>query len=351
MSTITLPTKIHFLSEEEGRHSLIQYAFDHTTALFLSEKEAHDLGLLPMIETMEAQGKVNWIKVIPVTPSQNDVSAIMKTMISSEPELIVAIGSSAALNYAKLCSRFKQRPMMIAVPTSVDTISILLPWAAYRNNDEILSVTEGDSLAFDQALIMTDFTLKSSASVTLSASLKALAFAGDAYWAKTSTPTIRLWALQAIRLIVRNLPKALKNPELLNEHRSLLYGSIFASMAISNAKAGAISALSTSLAFKLGIDEGLAAAMVLPDLLRINLGDLSNPEALYDAFNINNPEALRAWIETLSEGISSLKLTEYGISESGVEALAEASMRLNTMANNPIEMNVDLVKTILKLHL
>jgi len=350
MSTITLPTRIHFTSEEECRLSLIREASGHMTALFLSEKEATELALLPLIETMKAQGNVTWIKEIPSSLTQKTLSLTLKTLRSSQHDLIIAIGSSDALNLAKLCCSDLDTPTMIAVPTSIDMMSLLSTWIAMRDGKGDLKYIQSDLMAFDHALIVSEYTMRSSRFATISAGLKALAMAGDAYWAKTSSKTVRLWSLQAIRRIVRNLPIVLGKPKSLTEYQQLIYGSLMAAMASSNTKPGTLSAISASLSDQCPIDDGVAAAIVLPDLLRINLGTLSNPEALYDAFNINNPDALRQWIETMAQDIVSLKLSDYGVRESSIEKLADLALSLGTMDNNPIELTSGQISELLKLH-
>jgi alcohol dehydrogenase class IV len=350
MSTITLPTRIHFTTKEECRLSLIRTASGHTTALFLSEEEANELALLPLIETMKAQGTLTWIKEIPTSLSQKTLSLTLKTLRSSSHDLIIAFGLGDTLNLAKLCRSGLDIPTMIAVPTSIDMMSLLSTWIAMRDVKGDLKFHQSDSMPFDHALIVSEYTMRSSRLVTLSAGLKALAMAGDAYWAKTNSKTVRLWSLQAIRRIVRNLPVVLGKPESMTEHQQLIYGSLMAAMAISNTQPGALSAISASLSDHCPINEGISAAMVLPDLLKINLGTLSNPEALYDVFNINNPDALKQWIESMAQDTVSLKLSDYGVVESDFEKLADLALSLGTMDNNPIDLTSEVITGLLKLH-
>jgi alcohol dehydrogenase class IV len=185
----------------------------------------------------------------------------------------------------------------------------------------------------------------------LSTGLDALTQATEAYWAKSTSPSVQVLALQAIRLIVRNLPKVLSDLNDLEARKKMMVGSLLGAMAFSNTKTTACHSISYPLTLKFKMDHGLACALTLGDLLRINLATLANPESVYEAFNINNPEQVTQWINTLSTGIVSMKLSDYGVKESDLEDLAHLSFTLGRMDNNPVELNEQQVKDILKLHL
>ena len=345
---MTLPTRLHFMAATECFSSLIQAASGHTTALFLSEKTAHELKLLPVIEVMKAQGKVSWIKDIPESVITFNDESTQQAASLADHDLFIAIGSFAVLDYAKRCSSNHEPPIKIAVLTGIDALSVLSTRIAVQDHDTIALV---DAKAYDHAYFVTETLRRLPLSDLLSDSLKALALASDAYWSKSSTKVTQVWSLQAIRMLVKNLPISLKNPDVYQARQQLLYGSLMSAMAVSNTLPGALSAVSTSLFYQVHLDQGLGSALILPDLLRINLSVLANPEGLYDAFNINNPEDLRNWLETVSVSLGSMKLTDHGLSETDLHKLVTQSMLLGIIDNNPLPLTPAQLKSILKLHL
>ena len=131
----------------------------------------------------------------------------------------------------------------------------------------------------------------------------------------------------------------------------MMIGSLLAAMSFSNTKTTACHSISYPLTLKFKLDHGLACALSLADILRLNLSALTNPENVYEAFNINNPEELWTWIETCATGIASLKLSDYGVTLTELDELADLSFTLGRMDNNPIAITAQQVKNILQFHL
>jgi len=333
MSTISLPTRIRFMNPTQCFQHLTQAALGHPTVLFLTEKDAERLDLNPFIEAMKASGQVTWNKDVPSGSAKSTCPESVKPYFIPEHALIVAIGSAATLDTAKRCAEGQKNTTLIGVPTNCDMISIL------------------SAPAFDQGLIVSDFALRSIPSITLAEGMNALGCATDAYWAKTSSRAVQCWALQSIRLIIRSLPKVLLNPDSVSDRQQLTYGSLLAAMAFRNSQPAVLTAFSAVLSAHSDIDPGLARVLFLPNLLRHNLGALTNPESLYEAFNIDNPEALGVWIEKTAQGLTSLKLSDYGLTDTDLDAIADRVVESEKHANNPVPLTLEHLKTILKLHL
>ncbi len=377
MNPLTLPTHLHFMDPKGFIETMILKSKGHKIALFLSESAAKRLDLSFMIETLSKEGELIWIKSIPSNPDYHDLAKTHRLLKGSEMDLIIAIGGGSSLDLAKSTaalygikqkddsdeailkiildkSYLKQahRPFLIAVPTTAGTGSELTRWATIWDTDHQAKLSiETPNLAFDEAYIVSEFTLSMPLKLTLSTGLDALTQATEAYWAKSTSPSVQVLALQAIRLIVRNLPKVLSDLNDLEARKKMMVGSLLGAMAFSNTKTTACHSISYPLTLKFKMDHGLACALTLGDLLRINLATLANPESVYEAFNINNPEQVTQWINTLSTGIVSMKLSDYGVKESDLEDLAHLSFTLGRMDNNPVELNEQQVKDILKLHL
>lgn len=377
MNPLTLPTHLHFMDPLGFKESILLKTKGHKVALFLSESAAQRYDLMPMIETMIKASDLCWIKTIPSNPDYHDLTKTLRFLKGTEFDFFIAIGGGSSLDLAKSTAalyeskdkevsdndvlkiildksylKHKQRPHLIAVPTTAGTGSELTRWATIWDVDHHAKLSiETPTLAFDEAIIVVEYTLSMPMKLTLSTGLDALTQATEAYWAKSTSPSVQVLALQAIRLIVRNLPRVLADPNDYEFRKNMMVGSLLGAMAFSNTKTTACHSISYPLTLKFKMDHGLACALTLGDILRHNLSALSNPESFYEAFNINNPEQVTQWINTLSEGIVSMKLSDYGVKESDIEDLAHLSFTLGRMDNNPIELNEQQVQDILRLHL
>lgn len=377
MNPLTLPTHLHFMDPLGFKETILLKTKGHKTALFLSESAAQRYDLVPMIETMIKESYLSWIKIIPSNPDYHDLATTLRSLKDCEIETFIAIGGGSSLDLAKSTAALyhlrnesfsedtilktikektylkqQERPYLIAVPTTAGTGSELTRWATIWDVDHEMKLSiETPTLAFDEAYIVVQFTLSMPLKLTLSTGLDALTQATEAYWAKSTSPSVQVLALQAIRLIVRNLPRVLADPNDFEFRKNMMVGSLLGAMAFSNTKTTACHSISYPLTMKFKMDHGLACALTLGDILRHNLSALSNPESVYEAFNINNPEQVTQWIDRLSEGIVSMKLSDYGVKESDLEDLAHLSFTLGRMENNPIELSEQHVKDILRLHL
>ncbi len=377
MNAFSLPTQLHFVLTNELIDALNQATKHKKWVLFLSESAAKRLDLLTWIDGVSTQSELTWIKSIPSNPNYHDIANTLRQLKTKKWDLFVSIGGGSALDLAKSVAALgamnetiyddqeiltaiqeksylknTYRPKLIAVPTTAGTGSELTRWATVWDTENIAKYSiETPTLAFDEAYIVIAFTLTMPKKLTLSTGLDALCQATEAYWAKTSTPTVQRLALQAIRIIVKNLPKVLASLDHLEYRTEMMHGSLLAAMAFSNTKTTACHSISYPLTLMFKLDHGLACALTLGDILRHNLSALTNPEHVYEAFNINNPEALSAWIELNAKGIVSLKLSDYGVTEADLDNLATLSFTLGRMDNNPVEVTHDQVIQILKRHL
>ncbi len=377
MNTLSLPTQLHFVQAYELIDTLTLVVKQKKCALFLSESAAERLNLLTWIETLNIQTELIWIKSIPTNPTYQDITATLKQLKTNDWDLFIAIGGGSTLDLAKSVAALGAmnetiyddqqilrviqeksylkntlRPKLIGVPTTAGTGSELTRWATVWDKVNIAKYSiETPTLAFDEAYFVVSFTLSMPKKLTLSTGLDALCQATEAYWAKSTTPSVQRLALQAIRIIVNNLPKVLSNLDNLDYRTAMMHGSILAALAFSNTKTTACHSISYPLTLKFNLDHGIACALSLGDILRHNLSALTNPESVYEAFNIDNPEALRSWIELNAKGIVSFKLSDYGVTETDLESLAALSFTLGRMNNNPVDITHEQVKQILKRHL
>jgi alcohol dehydrogenase class IV len=210
---------------------------------------------------------------------------------------------------------------------------------------------EHPGLAYDDAVIFMDESLTLLPPQLLTSGLKALSQATDAYWSKTASPAIQQLSLNAIRRIVTTLPILLKKTDHHEAREQLMIGALMAAFALSNTRLSAATSTGLVISALTGMDPGLASVMILPELLRHNLGALKNPESLYEAFNIDNPEGLMTWIENNAFGLDSVKLSDHAVQPDDLNRLSAMIDGLGMMKNNIVTLTIDQLTAFLKRHL
>ena len=107
--------------------------------------------------------------------------------------------------------------------------------------------------------------------VTAATGLDALTHALESYLSVRANPWSDGIALQAIRMIAANLPRACADGTHLPARSQLLLAAHMAGVAMANTGLGLCQAIGHSLGGRWNIAPGVARAMLLPDVLRFNL--------------------------------------------------------------------------------
>lgn len=377
MTSLTLPTKIRLIKHQTLSEILKAQLSPSKTVLFLEESLAQSALLLPVIETMVKQGKLLWIKDIPLNLTPKTILTVLRTISSFESDQFLAIGNDAVVDLAKsvsvtLMSRknpFNERALLKtmretlssdhltrvslkAILTTPECASALTGWfSVYDETSDTVLLLRHPGLACDDAIIFMDESLVLSPKQLLSSGLKALSQAADGYWSSASSRAIRQLSLSAIRRIVTTLPILMKKPDHHEAREQLMVGALMAAFALSNTRLAAATSTGLVLNAMTTMDPGLASALILPDLLKHNLAALQNPESLYDAFDIDNPEGLGSWIEKNAAGLLSVKLSDVGIQLEDLNRLSRTVFELDMTRNNPVELTQDQLYDFLKRHL
>ena len=200
--------------------------------------------------------------------------------------LVVGIGGGSALDLAKLAAVFvgnagdvseylnlsgtkklqhKGIPKILIPTTSgtgseVTDISVL---ALGQTKDVIAH----PYLKADLAIVDPRLTVSVPARVTADTGADALTHAIEAYLSVNSTLYSDAIAVQAIRLIGKALPQAVRNGEDKEARIAMSYGSYLAGVAFYNAGVGAVHALAYPLGGEFHIPHGASNAVMLPYVL------------------------------------------------------------------------------------
>lgn len=123
----------------------------------------------------------------------------------------------------------------------------------------------------DIAMLDPELTIKLPAKITAFTGMDALTHAIEGVTSMNAEPIGDALGLHAIRMIVKHLPLAVKEPENIDARGNMLIASTIAGMCFVNTMTGAVHALAHSLGALYGIPHGLANAIMLPHVMAFNL--------------------------------------------------------------------------------
>ena len=344
MQWFKVPSKIYF------ERNSIQYLKDmkNVNKVFIvTDKTMVELGFLNKI-TEQLSLRNNKVQVslfcdVEPDPDIKTVRRGLSIMKSFEPDTIIALGGGSAMDCAKGMWLFyenedvnfddiKQKFMdirkrafkypelgkkakLVCIPTTSGTGSEVTPFAVISDKENNKKYPLADyALTPSVAIIDAEFTTNLPASVTADTGMDVLTHALEAYVATLASDYTDGLALQAIQMVFKYLPRAVKNGKNDLEAREKMHNaSTIAGMAFANAFLG----MNHSLAHKIGgvfhTPHGRANAILLPHVIKYN-GTV--PQKLstwpkYEYYNANEKYQTVARLlglkaDTIEEGVESL---------------------------------------------
>lgn len=227
-------------------------------------------------------------------PRVEEVMAGAEQYKSSECDVIVAIGGGSPMDCAKGIGIVATHGRSILEFEGVDTITnpspplILIPTTAGSSADvsqfAIISDPErrfkfsiiSKAVVPDVSLIDPEVTETMDAYLTACTGVDALVHAIEAFVSTGSGPLTDTHALEAIRLINRNLIPLVNNPSDARLREQVMLASMQAGLAFSNAILGAVHAMSHSLGGFLDLPHGLCNALLLEHVVAYNFPSSSD---------------------------------------------------------------------------
>ncbi|CRL62492.1 1,3-propanediol dehydrogenase [Proteus penneri] len=263
---------------------------------------------------------------------------------------IAATHEGDLYNYAGIETLTNPLPPIIAVNTTAGTASEVTRHCVLTNTKTkvkfvIVSWRNLPSVSINDPLLM----IGKPAELTAATGMDALTHAVEAYISKDANPVTDASAIQAIRLISRNLRQAVALGTNLKARENMAYASFLAGMAFNNANLGYVHAMAHQLGGLYDMPHGVANAVLLPHVLRYNL--IANPEKFADIAEfmgenvaglsvMDAAERAIAAIARLSADIGIPQhLGELGVKESDFPYMAEMALKDGNAFSNPRKGN------------
>ena len=186
--------------------------------------------------------------------------------------------------------------------------------------------------------------------------MDALTHAIEAYVSTAHSPITDLHALEAVRLIVANLPDAVGSPADMDYQGAMMLASLEAGLAFSNAILGAVHAMAHSMGGYLDLPHGECNAILLTGVVAFNYAACPDRyDRIAETMGLeltglaasDRADLLVKKIAALREKVGILPTVgRLGVKKNDIPRLAEFAMQDACMATNPAMMNKQEIELI-----
>lgn len=254
---------------------------------------------------------------------------------------VVAIGGGSPIDAAKaiaLDAGEGPPAPIVAIPTTAGTgaetngFGVIEDVAARRKR------YMGDaSTAPRHAILDPALTVTAPAHVTAACGIDVLAHAIESLQARADNAYAAALALEAARLVVGNLPRAVEDGTDVGARSALLLAAHLAGLAFSTTGLGTAHAIGHALSAHYGTAHGVALAAVLPIVTADNLPHRPTETArLADALGVAGAAAVPGAVAELQNRIGLRPtLTDLGVAREDLPGLADAALADEVIRNAP----------------
>ena len=333
-------------------------AFGKKALLVTGRRAMKEAGTLDKaVELMRDNGvEVAVFSEVEPEPSTETVDRAVRLIREEGCQLVVGLGGGSAIDVAKAAACLavhegstseylagerkieREGLPFIAIPTTAGT------GAESTNNSVLIDKSRGIKKSIRSPLMLAKLsivdpllTVTMPPRVTAASGMDALTQAIESYVSLASNPVSDALAIRAIGYISRYLPKAYENGGDLEAREMVMLGSFMTGLSFSNASLGAVHGLAHPIGAHFGIPHGVACAILLPHVMRFNLGVRREKYAEIAAAMGAEPKAEKA-VEKVEELLETLNipkgLSHFGVKKEDLEKVVrDAGGR--SLSNNP----------------
>ena len=346
-----------------------QYAekFSLKKVLLVTDKGIIENGWVEdVVKSLDELG-IEYILFTELTPNPKDFEVMLgaESFKNNRCDGIIAIGGGSPMDLAKGVGIIstnggmivdykgvdmitKAIPPMIFIPTTAGTSADVSQFGIISDTKKKIKVAiVSKNIIPDVALIDYETTLTMDNYLTACTGIDAFTHAIEAYESKVSSPLTDIHAIEAINIIYNYLPLIIKEPDNLQYREKLMFASMEAGFAFSNAILGAVHAMAHSLGGLLDLPHGECNGILLNHVVDFNY---SSTPGKFNKFseiigikmhNYNSQEKkliLFDKLQELKESIGIIKsLKELGVRESDIPLLAHNALNDACIITNPRE--------------
>ena len=300
---------------------------------------------------------------VSANPKDPEVMAVVEVYRREECDLILCVGGGSPMDCAKgigivvgndrhilefegVDAVSSPGPPLIFIPTTAGTSADISQFAIITDTVRETKIAIISKMVVpDIALVDPDTTVTMPPDLTAATGMDALCHAFEAYVSSAASAITDMAALQAVRLIVENLPGACTDPHNIRFRDNMMMASLMAGLAFSNASLGLVHAMAHSLGVLRDLPHGECNSILLEKVVGFNFPAAPQKYGrLADAMGIATAgldddriaDALQASIATLRQTVGIAQgLKQMGVAVADIPRLAKNASRDACLATNP----------------
>lgn len=311
-------------------------------------------------------------------PTVTNVKDGIVAFEAAEADFIIAIGGGSSMDTAKAvgivvknpefsdivslegCAPTKNKSVpIIAMPTTAGTAAETTINYVIIDEDKqkkMVCVDPNDIPAV--AIIDAELMYSLPRGLTAATGMDALTHAIEGYITKAAWEMSDMFEIEAVRMIARYLPIAVEEPSNPVGRNGMAVAQYIAGMAFSNVGLGLVHGMAHPMGSLFDIPHGVANALLLSTIMEFNMPKCLDKypqiaEAMgVDIKGMTREEASQAAVDSVRTlavkvGIPQ-HLSELGISEKDIPALAEQALADVCTPGNPRDVSLDEIKALYK---
>lgn len=307
-------------------------------------------------------------------PTTDHVAAARALAEERQIEAVIAIGGGSAIDTAKAAAmllanggeyaeyqwegravKSRSRPL-VAVPTTAGTGSEVSKVAVISDPSAPFKKGVLSPLMFAHAAVIDpSVTIGLPSHLTAATGMDAFVHALEAYTGLGANPVSDMLALEAMRLVVSSLRTATHDGTSIDARRQMMLAAIYGGISMDQAGLGLVHALSGGLCSHLHLHHGLANALLLPFVVEFNMPAIAadRRRVLNGLFGLVDDASANDLVDAITDLVTSLGLP-VGLADrrdqtadTDWDAVAEESMRMVMVRNNPRPVRLDDCRALL----
>ena len=329
-------------------------------------------GAIDCLRPILANYDVEYFSEFSSNPKIDDVKAGIQKFSDGNFDTIIAVGGGSAIDVAKSLKGLSylkdelekqviaqitltdNKTTFIAIPTTAGSGSEATHFSVIYVKGRKYSLSH-PSLLPKYALIDYSLTLRNDKHLTAVSGMDALCQAIESYWSVRSTVESKMYAGQALKLVLKNIEPAVNDPSD-RVREDMMKGAHKAGKAINISKTTACHALSYTFTNKFNIPHGHAVGLTIGSLFKkidelIDHGTVADKRGkefvrdtmldLYAHIGVSNASEAHLHLNNLKNAINlENRISKLGVNTDAFKMILE-EVSIDRLSNTPVELQKD----------
>lgn len=366
-----LPTKLVFGwgSIETLPEYIREIAPNAKRILFVTGRSAmKELGFTARTLTLLKKYNVVLFDKVETDPSIETIEKGLKILKEHKIDIVIGMGGGSVLDVGKAIAILsknkgtvteyqrgkkieKEGLPFIAIPTTSGTSSEMTVFSVILTIDKNYKKSFSDIKMYPKiGIIDPELTVSMPPKLTASTGVDALCHAIEAYWSKKTQPLSRILALDALKLIIKYLPIAVKNGQNPEAREKMSLATMLAGLSFSNSRTTSPHKVSYPLTINFKVPHGAACALTLPYFMEFF--GLQDEKIIKEILDILEVKDTKTGVLKLKKFIKSLgmptRLRDIGATKKDLDYIVEKSYFPKKEQQDPVPMEKETFKKILE---